>query len=109
MLQEFIEAGVFNALLSGTLTDKEAIAVLKLARLQTDIPGLFNRYIQPEGDEDMSLDKVILYKDVEQVIPQEVITVACNTYNKYVGAAVAVDGEINILRNPSPAVVNEVM
>lgn len=99
-LEEYVVHGVFRDMMNYRITDKDGEKIFRLGRFQTDIPGLFNRWLRPENEvTDMALNKVILFKNVDQTIPLDVLEEACKTYNKYASRCVVMDGEILVQKD----------
>jgi hypothetical protein len=90
-LESYIDVGVLRDIHSGLLTHTEGTEVFKLARLQTDIPGLFNRYLL-EGEYDVDYkDQIVIWKKPDELVPLEVLQLACKEFNKTFGVAIAWD------------------
>lgn len=109
-LEEYVVRGALNDIAHNVITQKEGEQVLRLGRFQTDVPGLFNKYLKPEGDE--MLPQVILFKNKDKVIPVDDLKPHCDEFTKTFSLTATKDGKMLVRRDTGqivPATLNAQM
>src|SRR5712691_2129457 len=97
--EEYVIKGVSDDFYDNVISEKEGRLVLRLARLRTETPGLFNKYLPPsniEDDEDMG--KMCLLVEADKNPPKELLEAAFEKYKSTVGLARAKDGKLTVVR-----------
>ncbi len=101
-IEEYIVRGILQDLELQQINMKEYTELFKIARLQTGVPGLFNRYLSPTdtGDED-DMGKMCMLIEAGSNIPKEVLEAGFEKYKSTLGLAIAKNGKLIVQRKQS--------